>query len=139
VTTEIVAGEIVGHRFWRYLISPVGDVGLRSYVADTFWLPRQIVECSETPDVAEHGIHAFKTLSDLIFVCRGDPRSLLVRCDVTVPKSHGIVLGCVQLWGIVHKHSRGYRAQYAKPASFSEAYGDDAPRALARLKASFGV
>ena len=135
--TEHVIGEIIGYRFWRYFRSPVGDVSLRSYVADTFWFPRQVIECSETPDIAEHGIHAFKTRSDVLDSCRGDLRSLLLRCDVTTPKSQGVILGCVKLWGIVHQHANGYRAQYAKAAFFTEAFGNDAPLALAQLQSAF--
>jgi hypothetical protein len=88
----------------------------------------------------EHGIHAFMSLAALR---RGfwDLSGLLRYRDCSPPEARwdGVVRGTVVLWGVCINCARGYRAQYARPASFDEAHGERADEAIERLRRLFHV
>jgi hypothetical protein len=85
--------------------------------------------------VGEQGIHGYKTMDDLIWSVRGEPERLVVRSQIT--ECDGVVIGTVALWGVIWDHARGYRAQFARPISFTSSYGERSHEALAELRTSF--
>jgi hypothetical protein len=138
---SIKAGETIeigvqeAYRFWRYVFPPHdAPIRLLSWVSDKRWHPGRAVE-GTTPDVGEQGIHGFKSLDDLLHSVHGDPSSLLVRSKIS--GADGVVVGTVALWGIIWDHTRGFRAQFARPLSFVSSYGDRNGDALAELRANF--
>ena len=123
-------GKISGFRFWRYRVA--GQIQLISWVSNQYWTPGTFVRSDQLPDFYEHGIHAFKTYEDLEFAVRNEPDSLVYRAQMT--DCDGVVFGTVDLWGVVHEHKKGYRAEFAQPTSFSTTHGDHAHLALSELR-----
>lgn len=119
-------------RFWRYKRFPLI---LKSWVAEKIWEPNQIIE-GTSPDVAEQGIHGFKTMEDLTFATRGHPGNLIIRAVVS--GCDGLVVGTVDLWGVIWDHAVGYRAQFAKPTSFISIHGYESDEVLVQLRKEFG-
>jgi hypothetical protein len=144
--TTIRAGDqiepaVVGHRVWRYRLAP-----LRLYsfcLGDTaVWPADEPYQSDKEPNEGcanmQHGIHAFRTLEGLRGYFR-DLRGQLKYRDISgdgLPW-HGIVRGTVRLWGVCIDHEHGYRAQYARPISFDEIYGDKTEYVLPRLRRMF--
>jgi hypothetical protein len=112
------------------------------------WLPGEVFEADKEPNMDSermaHGVHAFRTLDGLREGFRDLPDILRYR-DIYDGESDrdamfdGVVRGTVMLWGVCIDCERGYRAQYARPASFDEAHGERAAVALERLRRLFGV
>jgi hypothetical protein len=146
---DIRAGEPIevgiqpGFRFWRYALprSAYDKVGLFSFVADRRWYPDEAFEARSpggglsNPDVEEQGVHAFKSMEDLMWSIHNDPARLVGRAKLS--GCDGIVIGTVALWGVTWEHMRGYRAQYARPLSFTSSYGRGDTEALSELRAMF--
>jgi hypothetical protein len=132
---DVEVGTQTAFRFWRYVF-PRHDAPLQllSYVSPLRWRPKTPVE-APSPDFQQQGIHGFKTMDDLLFATRGDPSNLITRSKIT--GCNGVVVGSVALWGVVWEHSKGYRAQFAKPASFCSAHGEGNIRALTELQMRF--
>jgi hypothetical protein len=150
--TSVKAGDLilptaVGHRVWRYRLGP--PLRLLSFClgASEPWLPDEPFRSDKEPKLEDkrmmHGVHAFATLEQL----RDDFRNLadLPRYKFVYDGPDdpawfdGVVRGTVHLWGLCIDCTRGYRAQYARPASFDEAHGERAEEALDRLRRMFGV
>ena len=132
---NIEVGTQVAFRFWRYVFPPyAAPLRLLSWVSGMRWHPRQFVE-GTSPDVGEQGIHGYKTMDDLIWSVRGEPERLVVRSQMT--ECDGVVIGTVALWGVVWDHARGYRAQFARPISFTSSYGKRSQDVLAELRTCF--
>jgi hypothetical protein len=132
---NIEIGTQVAFRFWRYVFPPYeAPLRLLSWVSSKRWHPGQFVE-GTSPDVGEQGIHGYKTMDDLMLSVGGVPESLVVRSQMS--ECDGVVIGTVALWGVVWDHARGYRAQFARPISFTSSYGKRSQVALAELRTSF--
>jgi|SRR6516164_430213 hypothetical protein len=132
---EIVVGPLMGMRFWRYRLVPLQ---LLSWCLDErSWLPNEPFEADEPPELdTTHGVHAYKTMQNLLDYIR-DPQALVDDFGLGLRKMDGIVLGSVALWGAVVICENGYRAQYARPQQFTQAFGNQADEVLARLRAYF--
>jgi hypothetical protein len=129
----------VGHRVWRYRFAPLTLLSFCLGV-DQIWSPFEPFKSDKEPtfDTAmAHGVHAFRTLEQLREYFRDLPGIMRYR-DCGTPFD-GVVRGTVALWGVCIDCKRGYRAQYARPASFGEAHGIRAEEALDRLRAAFGA
>jgi len=111
-------------------------------------LPNEPYEASRIPDLNDEGVvpgvYAFRTLADLRRYFTDLPDTLRYRTDeiYTGGRSNpawydGVVRGTVALWGVCIEHRLGYRAQFAKPLSFDEIYGDDVVNVLTRLERLF--
>jgi hypothetical protein len=75
-------------------------------------------------------------MNDLMSSIRGDPERLVMRSQIS--GCDGVVIGAVELWGIIWDHARGYRAQFAQPRCFvSSYYGNRSEEALIELRDSF--
>jgi len=138
---DIRAGETIeigtqqAYRIWRYVFPPhSAPVRLLSWVSDKRWHPLQFVE-GTTPDEGEQGIYGYRTMDDLMWSVRGDPGRLVVRSQIS--GCDGVVFGTIAMWGIIWDHTRGYRAQFARPVSFISGFGKRNEEALAELRASF--
>jgi hypothetical protein len=137
----IQVGAQIGFRFWRYAFSPTGNVRLLSFVVDSRWYPNQAFEARSrdgevaTMDGTTQGVHAFKSMDELMWSIRDDPANLRERANIS--GCDGAVIGTVALWGIVWEHARGYRAQYARPKSFTSSYGRCDAEALSELRLCF--
>ena len=57
-----------------------------------------------------------KTMNDLMSSIRGDPERLVMRSQIS--GCDGVVIGVVELSGIIWDHTRGYRAQFALASLF---------------------
>jgi hypothetical protein len=130
-------------RFWRYVFPPHHGganevrrqpVRLLSWVSDTRWHPHEVVE-GTTPDEGEQGIHGFKTMDDLFQSFRNKPEHLVIRSQIS--GCDGVVFGTIEMWGIIWNHTKGYRAQFARPLSFVSSYGNRSEQALAELRGIF--
>ena len=145
---DTTAGWEIGtqkaYRFWRYAFPPMcpryslcedPPVRLLSLVSDTRWYPGQHVT-GTSPDMGEQGIHGFKTMDDLLSYSRTASNHSLARS--TASGCDGVVLGMIEMWGIIWDHEKGYRAQFARPTSFSHAVGNRSEQALAELRAQWG-
>jgi hypothetical protein len=106
----IRAGEIVGHRMWLVIEEHLHSI----YRCDYRWFPGQ--PASGDPEERPFGVYACKEL---------DPK------DFTYPRTSGlgsrikgVVIGTVDLWGIVIEHERGYRAQFAAVRSLDGGWGN---------------
>jgi hypothetical protein len=116
---------------------------LFSFVADRRWNPNEVFEARSpdghlaNPDIGEQGVHAFKSMDDLMWSVRGDPNALVVRSQMS--GCDGVVIGTCAMWGIIWDHARGYRAQFARPLSFFSSYGNRNESALAELRAMFSA
>lgn len=134
----IEVGAQIGVRFWRYALSSHGPPQLYSYVANRRWYPNQAFEARAPDgkpadvDVGEQGVHAFKSIDDLMYSVEEDPDRLVWRAKLA--GSDGIVIGTVALWGVLWEHNCGYRAEYAQPISFMSSYGDRNTPALTQLR-----
>ena len=134
---DIKAGENIeigtqkAYRFWRYAFAPTR---LASWVSDMHWPPDQFVE-GTSPDTGDQGIHGFRTMEDLLWSCNDEPQRLVARSQMC--GYDGIVIGTVELWGIIWDHKRGHRAQFARPTSFISIYGNWKEKALAELRVIF--
>ncbi len=126
--TNLRAGEIVAFRAWR--VRPTNR--LFSVAFDGYeWFPGEPAEGD--PDIKldnefAAGVHAFKdfkSAEEYIWRCC---------CHAQIP----YVLGEVALWGTVHEHSLGYRAQFAKPTKFQLLYRFPETN-LEALRARFGI
>jgi hypothetical protein len=132
---DLEVGTQIAFRFWRYVFpSHEAPLRLLSYVSPLRWRPKTPVEAT-SPDFEQQGIHGFKTMEDLLFAVRGDPSNLITRSKIT--GCDGVVIGTVALWGIIWQHTRGYRAQFARPTSFTSAYGERTACALTELQTRF--
>jgi hypothetical protein len=141
---DIKAGDLIeigtqpGIRFWRYKLPPHGKAQLFSYVAERRWYPDETFVAYApdgqlaNPDIGEQGVHAFKSMSDLMWCTDGNPERLVWRAQLS--GGDGIVIGTVALWGVLWEHARGYRAQYAQPLLFFSAYGERNAEALTALE-----
>jgi hypothetical protein len=135
---DLEVGALRAYRFWRYRFEPM--VRLYSFVSEKHWPSGEAVEGGPVgPDVGEQGIHAFKTKRMLLNAVGKRFDGLIKRAGFTHPPSHGIVVGSVEMWGILWEHALGYRAQYARPLSFISAHGYKPHEALARLRSDFDV
>jgi hypothetical protein len=154
--TTVKAGDpiepaVVGYRVWRYRFAPLT---LLSFClgSDQVWSPFEPFQSDREPNFEErvaipldpgafglmrHGIHAFRTL-DQLREDFGNPQDIMHYRNCGTPFD-GIVRGTVTLWGVCIDCTRGYRAQYGRPASFDDAYGDRPVVALERLRCLFGV
>lgn len=108
------AGEIVGWRAWE-----MGSGCLRSLVVtSTIWQPNGIIKGN--PGIKSpyyplyEGIYAFKTEAQALNLFHEYPYA---------PSNY--VVGTVELWGEVHEHENGYRAQYAQPLELVHFFGPD--------------
>ena len=144
---------VIGHRVWRYRLGP--PLVLLSFcLGDSrTWPHDEALESDKEPNMdgvgfnrTAHGVHAFKTLDDLRRQFNDLPDLLRYRAiyegapdDLLAARYDGVVRGTVALWGTCIDHERGYRAQYARPASFDEAHGERADEAIDRLRRLFGV
>lgn len=144
--TTVKAGDqiesaTVGHRVWRYRLGP--PLLLLSFClgVDQVWSPFEPFQSDKEPNwnskKMAHGVHAFRTLDELQKGFSDLPGIMRYR-DCGTPFD-GVVRGTVWLWGVCIDCERGYRAQYARPASFDEAHGERAAVALERLRRLFGV
>jgi hypothetical protein len=133
----ITAGEIVGHRYWYVL----DDGRLRSSFTSQMWLPGQVV--SGDPNQGFicmsarlwGGVYALKNKRavDQILdhhknmrwphaVPRRRPNEshsfwtepLDLERGARYDQTIGLVVGTVQMWGEVHEHEMGWRAQHAR-------------------------
>jgi hypothetical protein len=140
-----IESAVVGHRVWRYRLGP--PLRLLSFClgSSDVWLPGEVFSADKEPnmdcDRMAHGLHAFKTLGALRQHFRDLPGILRHR-DIyegsdNPARFDGVVRGTVILWGICIDHSHGYRAQFARPIGFDEAYGDRADVVLERLRRLF--
>jgi hypothetical protein len=153
--TSVRAGDpiepaVIGHRVWRYRLAPLTLLSFCLGV-DQVWSPFEPFQSDKEPNFEEsvlipangtigkmcHGVHAFRTLNELREGFRDLPGTMRYR-DCGTPFD-GVVRGTVTLWGVCIDCERGYRAQYARPASFDEAHGERAAVALERLRRLFGV
>jgi hypothetical protein len=143
--TTVKAGDpiepaVVGHRIWRYRLAPLRLLSFCLGSTDV-WSPFEPFKSNKEPNMDSermaYGVHAFRTLEGL----REDFRDLpdLLRYRDINEGFDGVIRGTVMLWGICIDCTRGYRAQYARPASFDEAHGERADEALERLRRLFGV
>ncbi len=151
--TTIKAGDeigsaVIGHRVWRYKLGPPLELLSFCLGSTLAWNPHEPFQSDKEPNwnctQMAHGVHAFKLLSDLREYFRDLPDLLRYRYlneDVgdPTPMFDGVVRGTVLLWGVCIDHEHGYRAQYARPYSFDEVYGQDAENALLRLRYIFRV
>jgi hypothetical protein len=128
---KIEVGTQTAYRFWRYAFHH-DSVHLLSWAFDTRWYPHRFVE-GTSPDEGEQGIHGFRTMDYM----RGSTNfpGCLIRSQST--GCDGIVLGTVELWGIIWDHEKGYRAQFGRPLSFVSSYGNRSGQALAELRVIF--
>jgi hypothetical protein len=132
---------VVGHRVWRYRLGP--PLCLLSFcLGDSRVWPAgdPYVSDQEPNEGATHGIHAYLTETELRDYFRDLP-GLLISRDYSPPDARwdGVVRGTVTLWGVSMEGPHGYRAQYARPATFDEAHGERAMEALVRLRRVFGM
>jgi len=130
----IRVGERVGCRLWRYRLVPLQ---LLSWRGEFEWSDEPFQGAPDDGD--QCGIHANKTMSDLREYIGGSPGTTPTCLWIYEGGCDGVVIGSVALWGVVIIHQHGYRAQYARPLAFLEAYGKQADRALLRLRSRFGV
>lgn len=118
-----------GYRSWRWYTQD-GSITLMSVNSDTPWPQdrelESVCECH-----AEHtcGIYAWN-------LPMSPDRWRWERADL----SFGIV-GEVDLWGEVHFHEKGYRAQFARPAAFyvSSSFPDRVSRLVGLAAIQYGV
>ena len=132
---EIVIGALVGHRFWRYQLYPLR---LLSWcLNDRDWLPGEPFEADKLPELDNtHGVHAYKTAQGLADYL-GRASELTNEFGLELRVMDGIVIGTVALWGAVAIFERAYRAQYARPLSFTQAYGRCSNDTLIMLRSRF--
>lgn len=139
---NVEVGTQKAYRFWRYSFPnnsasawpSAGPVRLLSWVSGMNWYPHQFVE-GTTPDHGEQGIHGYKTMDDLLQSFGSDPELLVMRSRIS--GYDGVVIGTVDMWGIIWDHAKGYRAQFARPTSFISSYGAGSEQALAELHTMF--
>jgi len=129
----IEIGTQTAYRFWRYVYVP-GNSRLLSWTSDRRWY-RELITEGTNPDIGEQGIHGFKTLEDMTESYKNRPEHLVIRSQVT--GCDGVVFGTVEMWGTIWDHEKGYRARFARPASFDSALGEMASEALADLRRIF--
>jgi hypothetical protein len=95
------------------------------------------MEAVQPPNRADpFGVHAFKTLD---WAMNYRSRNHHPECCSNRCPGDGTILGQVELWGIVWEHNTGYRAQFARPVKFLDAYGRDADWALGKLRALWQI
>ncbi len=108
------AGEITAYRAWRVREGS----RLFSIAFDNFeWLPGLPAEGNPDVEVGYefgHGIHAFKDYEGAEEYLR---TGYIILLEGT-RSSFWFVLGEVELWGTIHEHGLGYRAQFARPTRF---------------------
>jgi len=148
--TKVKAGDpiephVVGYRVWRYRLGP--PLCLLSWClgSSELWPTDAPFQSDKEPNLASpdgskmsHGIHAYLTRKELQRQF-GDLASLLCYRGIYSEPDNparwdGVVAGTVTLWGISVEGPRGYRAQFARIASFDEAHGTRADEALERLR-----
>lgn len=110
---KFISGELLGYRGWLVgRDSVTGELRLRSMVAGFVWPPHTYVQAgyfapadlASRKQIHDLGYYAFKNES-------GSRAHLSPWGDL-------IVTGTVELWGTVHEHDYGWRAEYAYPKSF---------------------
>lgn len=89
----LVPGEVIAWRAWRI----VGH-RLVSCAVDECWSPENPMKGD--PSNPERGVHAFKSLSGVL--------------NYSGKGQKPIAIGKVALWGEIHEHELGYRAEFAK-------------------------
>jgi hypothetical protein len=120
-----VVEAIIGYRSWR-LAADDGTVWLKSLYNETLWPQHEPLksEC-RCHDTCTCGIYAYTTAR---------------ACPVYYRLSGGFLMGEAALWGDVHVHELGYRAEFAQPLSLAganslrarvAAYQYDVPMVLA--------
>ena len=98
---------------------------------------RTVITAKTRKDLSDHIHEVWRNVRvDGDEFVAADLERLIKNCSLTDPPSHGIVIGEVDLWGRVLEHSKGYRAEHARPAAFYCAIGDRSDEALAELRAA---
>jgi hypothetical protein len=141
---DLIGPAVIGHRVWRYRLGPPLRLLSFGLGSSDFWLPDEAYASDKEPNLdgseMAYGIHAFASLNVLQEWIK-DLADMLIYRNIYAPddpaRFDGLVRGTVTLWGVCIDHQRGYRAQYARPASFDEACGEHADIALKRLRRMF--
>lgn len=125
----IVAGEIIGYRYWR-----LQQGYLRSVYQNDVWQPGQVLEGRELGDWDSRGIHAWKSRGSREYLdyLRGYLKrddepfvfSRFLNDRVLADTMPAMVTGTVFLWGDVVEHERGWRAEFARVRSLDWLYPD---------------
>lgn len=116
ITREVRTGELIGHRVWFPRGITITDVGtLHSYnVQAAIWEPGKPMQGHPERPIVRYGrkpgIYAFLERDQL-------DRWLFYNPGV-------VIVGTAWLWGTVHQHERGVRAQYAYPREFDGIRGE---------------
>lgn len=111
----ILAGEIPGWRCWRTVLTAAGW-RLRSASMDKIWEPGvpMIGDVNgSSPPVGSavtipHGVYAFK-----------ERQAAMDMALVGAGVGYAIAMGAVALWGEIHEHETGYRAENAAVKSLT--------------------
>lgn len=110
---------IVAYRMWQPLVIS-GEVFLLSVYSTTRWPTdkplRAACKCAyrqRVPDTVDEVLKYGKSRKVEIHTCGIYAYNSPGHCELLSYLSHTIV-GEVLLWGTVHVHERGYRAEYAK-------------------------
>lgn len=98
---------VIGWRAW-HVVKSYGTWQLISPQKDVLWTPGQptVALCRHDGGCSSCGINAFATREQL---------------DGDAYYGSKPVIGQVALWGLVHEHGRGWRAQFAAPTTLSVA------------------
>src|SRR5229473_6102343 len=118
MATPDLVEPIIAWRQWR--VDGIRLKSLGNFQTDP-WIPRQ-------PAVAEGLLQGYATAG--LYALKHPP------IIAFASPGWGVVVGRVALWGVVHEHEHGYRAQYAYPISFARMRGRVDMRALC---AAYGV
>lgn len=135
---EIVVGEIVAWRFWlpappwRYRSPPVNPPRLFSLVYHNRWEPGE--DTRGCTSLSEGGIHAYRDCSTAMRL----QEEFASEYNFHHQYPAQLVGGTVYLWGAVHEHENGYRAEYASIRSICWS-GAGLSRGLEEWAAIYGV
>jgi hypothetical protein len=105
------AATVLAWRAWN-LDSPQSlTPKLKSRSASSLWTPGKPMDAHKAiiRDNADVGVHAYKTIDDLINANQVD-YSTRGKFDVKT-----VVVGQVLLWGLIAEHKEGYRAEHGYP------------------------
>lgn len=135
---EIVVGEIVGWRFWlpapplRYNSPPSNPLRLFSLVYHSRWEPGE--DSRGRTNVEGAGVHAYRDRSTAMRL----QEEFASEYDFRHQYPAQLVGGTVYLWGTVHEHENGYRAEYASIRSICWS-GAGLSKGLEEWAAIYGV
>lgn len=107
-------GEIIGHRVWRVINGYLASM----YVDECLWMPHKHI----SGDVARgYGVHAFK-----------EPRVKFTEYAMYYGNKYrdSWAWGTISMWGEVHEHEHGYRSEFAKVKSVTNAASEELFRDL---------